>query len=844
MLTSAAPLLEAQSGVFRQVRVTFSTPGSRYFVDGVPYESSQVFRWQVGDTHTIRIPRSLPAGTVGIPIGSGSGSSIGSRILYNGQFTMNVGGSQPVPTGVFQDLSSTSDTDFIYRVQVWSFFESIDFVTSLHHQIRVNTPAAGCTPTATGQIPAGACNDIPGYTVIRCADSTIYRATVGDYWCVPGETELTAVPAVGYAFRDWASTPGLPNASTVGTSGSLRFNLTSPFHMQVNFGPGKFYRINTDPPGLEVFIDRSLVRTGNLPETNRAICNQYLTFFSSTGQPIPVGQGGELPVTDFCAVWLIGGNRLLSAPEHQRDITGRNLVFDSWSFGGGQNSVFPVSGPNLSTDLITARFLPAAGITFVTQPQINLPLIVNNRTWPAYNFWFGINREVSFAAPLETVDATGRRWRFRGWSNGGPAAQTMRITQEMVDKGLYLIAQYEPLNRLTIETNPPGMPVTVDGETCGSPCVVERLATESVLVAPAPSVTQADVLRLEFDNWADGGSGPRSVPFNVESRRLVANYRQLYRLTALGNPPEGASFVFIPASADQFYPLGSQVSVTARANNGFRFLRWGGDTAGMFPTATITIGGPRSVMAELNRVPFLDAAGIKNAAGTGPQDDGPTGKVAPGSLITIFGANLTPKEEVGPRSPQLQSLAEVAVRVGNRFLPLSFASANQINAQIPSDLPIGPNRLTVIRTGQSDVSADFEIVRNAPGLFSQHGTESAGQPPLALAFRADGSVVTESAPARPNEVISLVGTGLGPFRVTIPAGFALPEGFDAPLVDPVEVLVGDQAIQPLRVFATPGFVGLTSVQLRVGAQFPVGESTNLRIRVNGKESNTVRLLVR
>jgi hypothetical protein len=60
----------------------------------------------------------------------------------------------------------------------------------------------------------------------------------------------------------------------------------------------------------------------------------------------------------------------------------------------------------------------------------------------------------------------------------------------------------------------------------------------------------------------------------------------------------------------------------------------------------------------------------------------------------------------------------------------------------------------------------------------------------------------------------------------------------------VEIVVGEQVLQPLRVFATPGFIGMTSIQFRVGPQFPVGESTTMRIRVNGKNSNTVRLLVR
>ncbi len=318
----------------------------------------------------------------------------------------------------------------------------------------------------------------------------------------------------------------------------------------------------------------------------------------------------------------------------------------------------------------------------------------------------------------------------------------------------------------------------------------------------------------------------------------------MYRLTTLGNPRAGVSFTTVPSSVDQFFDLDTRVSVTARALSGYRFRRWSGDTAGLFPTASIVVSGPRTVVAELEEIPFIDPAGIKNAAGTGPQDSGSTGRVAPGSLITVFGVNLTPKEEVGPRSPQAQSLAEVAARVGDRLLPLSFVSGAQVNAQLPYDLPLGPSKITILRTGQPDVSADFEIVRNAPGLFGQYGTESEGTPPLVLAFRADGSIITESAPARPNEVINLMGTGLGGYRNNPPAGFAIPSGAEFALIDPVEVIAGEQTIQPLRVIATPGFVGMTSVQIRVGPQFAVGASTNIKVRVNGKDSNTVRLFVR
>ena len=826
-----------------------TTSGATFFVDKIPYNSAQVFRWQVGDIHTIRVPRgqrinTFEDTTTGSPVGPGNDSNLGTRYSYVGGYAVEVVGGSPIPAGAFQDLTVPSDSEYTYRVQVWSFLQNITFTATKQFRLRFVTPASGCAPTAPGETLPGACGDVPGFTEIRCADTTVVRATTGDYWCSEGTTDLTSIPGVGYAFKDWNSNPGLPTNASAGTASSIRFNLISPFHIQVNFGPGKFYRLRTEPAGLEVIVDRSIIRTSRIPADNKDLCNQYLTLTDTNGVSQNIGSGVEALQTDFCLVWLMGSTRLLAAPELQLDQFGKQYVFDSWSFGGTQNALFEVSGANLSTNVLTARFARAGGVTFVTQPQVSLPLIVNNRTWPSYNFWFGLNKEVNFTAPPESVDANGRRWRFKGWSNGGPATQTLRITQDIVDKGLYLIALYEPLNKLSIETNPPGLTVSIDGQNCQTPCAVERLTTESVSISPIRSVTQANVLRLEFANWTDGGPADRTVSFEPNLRRLVANYKQLYLLSATGNPSEGATFTFSPASPDQFYDLDTRVTVTARAANGFRFIRWAGDTAGMFPSASINIGGPRGVVAELEKIPFLDPAGIKNSAGTGPQDEGPTGRVSPGSLITIFGTNLTPKEEVGPRSPQVQTLAELAVRIGDRLLPLSYASGAQINAQLPYDLPLGKQTLSLVRTGQSGVSAEFEVVRNAPGLFGQYGTEAEGVSPFALAFRADGSVVTESAPALPNEVISLMGTGVSPYRNNPPAGFAIPTGAEFAAVDPVEVLAGDQVIQPLKVIAYPGFVGMTGIQIRVGPQFAVGQSTNLRIRVNGKDSNTVRLLVR
>jgi uncharacterized protein (TIGR03437 family) len=849
-----------QTGIFNSVTVRTPVDGAIFYVDGVPYTSTQVFRWQVGDVHTIRFstpqtfaqaPNNQPANG---PVAPDSG--LGIAYAFDPEVTYTPG--PPASTGSEnQDFPTDSSVnpvtgERVLRIRVWPLLRSIDLTPIRFYRLRIRTYSNGCAPLMdplNNPLPE-ACGPVPGYIDVTAASGTCeFRITNGDQWCPEGTTvRFLAVPTVGHAFVSWNTQPGVQAQINGAGYGYAEFTLNNPFHLHATFGPGKFYRLQTEPRGFDIVVDRAILRTRNPEPMVQSLCSEYVNVSVDppADQLVPVGQGGDnTGQGSYCTVWGFNTTRLLAAPDLQRDDSGRWWAFDKIeNTGGGQNSDFVVAGANLSTNSITWKFVRTASVHLMTQPRLDLPLIVNNRTWPAYYFQFGLGREFTFTAPAESVDSLGRRWRFRGWSNGGAATQTIKVTEDMVANGLTLMALYDPMNKLSIETNPPGLPVLVNGQACAHPCVLERLATESVTVAPEMSVTQANVLRLEFDGWTDGGEATRVVNFEPEVRRLVANYKQNYLFTAVSNPTNGADFTFNPASTDGFYPLNTQVTVTAKARNGFKFNQWLGDSAGMFPSTTLTIGGPRSVVAELTTVPYVDPAGVRNAAGTGPQDEGEMGRVAPGSLITVTGVNMTPKEETGPASPQAQTLADLVVRVNNRILPLSFASGTQIGAQLPFDLPEGKHKLTVTRLGQADLTADFEAVRNAPGLFGVPGTESEGVAPHALALKADGTVVSESNPARNGDVVNLLGTGLGPFRVNLPIGFAIPAGNSIALGDTVEVLVGDAVVQPLQVIAATGRVGMASIQVRLGAQFPSGQSTTLRIRVNGKESNAVRLDVR
>jgi len=225
---------------------------------------------------------------------------------------------------------------------------------------------------------------------------------------------------------------------------------------------------------------------------------------------------------------------------------------------------------------------------------------------------------------------------------------------------------------------------------------------------------------------------------------------------------------------------------------------------------------------------------VRSAAAAASPDS-----VAPGSLISVYGANLAPDTQAGPVSPLAQTLKTVTVRVDDSFLPLVFVSPCQINAQIPAGITEGNHKITVRWEGKPEASAPVSVVRNAPGLFSDGQQDQ----PIGLFVRADGSAISKDRPARPGETVTLLGTGLGAYTLLPPDGFLLDEGLGYALADPVTVLVGEDAgFSPLYAGRSGVAVGIDSVRFQVGAGWADGP-VPVRIRVNGKESNTVFLPV-
>lgn len=643
--------------------------------------------------------------------------------------------------------------------------------------------------------------------LIRCPGSngqvtvngTVYYGGTQVWLTAGSNIVIVAEPYAGFVFGGWSQAFGVDaDRRPIQT-----FLHDRPRNIFARFDGAKPVRLETVPPELTVLVDRTPIKT-----------------------PADVD-------------WAFGAPKLLGALSPQRDAFGALFVLDGFDgLPKGQNVLYtPAVGANGAVT-VTARFIRGAAFNVSTSP-VGLKVKVQGSDNPVgYNFYAGVDRKIDVDAPLETTDSNGRKYIFEGWSNDGTAAQTVTVPE----KGINLIARYRKLPRVIVDTRPSGYLLQVDGAMCLTPCVLDRpTAATARIVAPAIASLNSDVSRMEFNGWQDAAGEAmleRSVTFDGDAKSVVATYQSAHKIFIGASPDKAARFSFTPASPDGFYRFGTNVTMSVDAQRGFRFRRWDGDLVGTFANTVLSVTGPKQATANFDIVPFADPAGVRNAAGETPEPG-----VAPGSVAAIIGANLVDRTEQGPSGPLAQTLAGAVVRIGTRLLPLFWVSPERIDFEVPSDLEPGSYRITIQRSGQPEVASDMLVVRNAPGLFTRDDG-AAGQTPIAVAIRANGTQITADSPAVPGEQLTLLATGAGRYDLLAPDGFPLPDFLTYKLLDPAEVLLGDLTVSPTFAGGRGGQVGVNAIRFTVPSSATPGATLTLRLKVNDRLSNTAALPIR
>jgi len=774
--------------------------GAAFSVDGVSYLSTQVFLWPKGSKHIIQFPFTQgPNGTTlpyqlssdGLTQFTFGGWTAGGISLGGGAASVTFTADPSIPS-VLAALSE-------------NFLATVLFPNS--------TPGATCAG-APGN-PSS-----PGFV-----DGVVYFnggciASTTSIFVPSGSIPLVEFPFPGWVFYGWA----INNTLVPGVVGT--YTVTGPTTFTPLFSIAKRVHFMTNPPGLQVLVDRSPSQTPLIPSANGATCNPVYNLLP----PAPPLGFPALCMGDFD--FLPGSSHTIGANTPQTDSTGNYWVFEGFTNGTGQNGTYiPDNATNVAAT-VTASFVPGVRVTLATN-QPGLQLTVDGRSnWQGYNFVWGQGETHPISAPATQVDSQGRTWTFVSWSNGGPATQT--LTMPTTTTNLALMATFTQQPQVTINSVPQGLQFTVDGSSCTTPCAVSRASGYSMQVVAPTAFPSSPVSRINFTSWSDGSTNnTRTVVFNQNSQTFSASYQSEWAIVATASPAGSASFTYSPGTSDGFFVNGTQVTVTVVPANGYKLIKWSGDLSGTFSTGYLTMTGPHAITAYMQAVPFIAPAGIMSAAGATPD-----GTMAPGSVISIYGNSLAPGLQIATGNPLPQTLGNVTVTIGNYILPLLFVSPGQINAQLPSELVDGNYNLLVQQTGQPDVTGQLTVSRDAPGVFTQTNLQ---QQPLVLAVHQDGTLVTFDSPAIHGEMISIYGTGFGPYASTLVDGFFVPATPPVTLSDSVMLNIGSIVKAPDFAGAAPGMVGMTLVQMKITDDIPSGTTVNLSMSVNSKQSTTVLL---
>ncbi len=226
--------------------------------------------------------------------------------------------------------------------------------------------------------------------------------------------------------------------------------------------------------------------------------------------------------------------------------------------------------------------------------------------------------------------------------------------------------------------------------------------------------------------------------------------------------------------------------------------------------------------------------------------------LAPNSIASIFGVDMTRRIEIATQQPLPILLANMYVNVKDsagveRTSELFFVSPGQINFLIRPETAPGPATLRVYsptNPNEPETNGTLQIERVAPGLFTANANGAGVAAAVALRVRADGSQSFEP-------VVRLEGTrfvstpiDLGPasdqvFLLLFGTGIRNNGGLST-----VSARIGGEASEVLYASLVEGLAGLDQINLRLPRSLVGRGEVDLLLTVEGKPANTVRINVK
>ena len=226
----------------------------------------------------------------------------------------------------------------------------------------------------------------------------------------------------------------------------------------------------------------------------------------------------------------------------------------------------------------------------------------------------------------------------------------------------------------------------------------------------------------------------------------------------------------------------------------------------------------------------------------------PSGAVAPGSLSSLYGANLAPGIAQAAAQPLPVTLGGVTLSVtdsagAERPAPLLYVSPGQINFLVPEGAASGPAKFTVAN-GATTQTFTAPIAPVVPRIFSMSGTGTGVAAATAVMTQAANPLLRSPVP-----VLQCTASGCVSVPIKLGADTPIYVSFygtgirNRSALDKVSVTINGVSVPVSYAGPTPGFTGLDQVDVALALGLRGSGESNVVLTVDGQPSNVVTINV-
>lgn len=292
------------------------------------------------------------------------------------------------------------------------------------------------------------------------------------------------------------------------------------------------------------------------------------------------------------------------------------------------------------------------------------------------------------------------------------------------------------------------------------------------------------------------------------------------------SPGRGTVFFITGGGGAHLHPVGSRPELAFGAQE-HHYLRvevgaW------RMQIAAVTAEGRILDRFEIAPEPEIAPGGVVNAGSFTP-------RLAPGSVVSIFGINLASAHRRSAGLPLPAELDGITATWDDEALPLLFVSPHQINAQLPYEAE--GKGIIRVRTPNGPAETPVLLEPAAPAVLRvEHG--GAWLP--AVIRHSTGDFVSAQSPALPGETLVIYAVGLGVVDAAVSAGHPAPARL--PVRHRTEVQWGPLLLAPSFAGLARGFTGLYEIEVETPRGLQPG-SYPLRVISAGAASEAVTVPV-